>query len=64
MREEGAAWAGMASNMKSDCPCAGTIIIDLNEVPNVVQPSLVVHVEKIIRPYMASHQCRLPESQA
>ena len=42
---------------KTGCPCAGTIIIDLDERVRVVQPDLDFHRRSIIEPHFRTHQC-------
>jgi competence protein ComEC len=39
------------------CPCAGTIVVELGENAQVVQPETLFH-QQIIIPYFENHQCR------
>ena len=45
------------SNSRGGCPCAGTIIIELGEKAQVLQPDVTFHHEKIIVPHLKAHQC-------
>lgn len=45
---------------QNGCPCAGTVILELADVVNVIQPRIDFHRSKIIRRYFAhGHQCNL-----
>lgn len=41
------------------CPCAGTVIVSLGDTADIVQPTLAFHQDRIIRPLLPNHQCRL-----
>ncbi len=41
------------------CPCAGTIVIELNDQARVLQPDIQFHYDSIIKPHFRSHQCNL-----
>lgn len=43
------------------CACAGTTIIELGTVLRVIQPSVNLHVDQIVKPNFTSHQCVLPK---
>ncbi|MGH7492167.1 MAG: ComEC/Rec2 family competence protein [bacterium] len=45
------------SEHSHNCPCAGTVIIELGETAKVLSPSPQLHVEQIIKTYMDSHKC-------
>lgn len=42
---------------ESGCPCASTIIIDLDTQVNVLQPDPTIHFKQIIQPFLPTHQC-------
>jgi hypothetical protein len=42
---------------KRGCPCAGTIVIELGEGAQVIQPETLFHQQTII-PHFENHQCR------
>src|SRR5260370_878029 len=42
---------------KRGCPCAGTVIIELGESTQVIQPENLFHQQTII-PHFENHQCR------
>lgn len=42
---------------KRGCPCAGTIVIELDESARVIQPEILLHQQTII-PHFKNHQCR------
>jgi beta-lactamase superfamily II metal-dependent hydrolase len=44
---------------KRGCPCAGTIIVELNEKASIVQPSLLFHKDSIVLPHFNTHKCTL-----
>lgn len=44
----------------SGCSCAGTTIIELGETVRVIQPSVNLHVDQIIRPSFEDPQCAFP----
>lgn len=46
------------------CPCAGTVIIELGEKAQVLQPELKFHRELIIEPHFKSHQCNIKQAPA
>lgn len=46
------------------CPCAGTVIIELGEKAQVLQPELKFHRELIIEPHFKSHQCNIKQASA
>jgi hypothetical protein len=41
------------------CPCAGTVIVALGDTAEIVQPTVAFHQDRIIRPLLPNHQCRL-----
>ncbi len=49
---------------KKGCPCAGTVIIELGEKAQVLQPELKFHRELIIEPHFKSHQCNIKQASA
>ena len=49
---------------KRGCPCAGTVIIELGEKAQVLQPELKFHRELIIEPHFKSHQCNIKQASA
>ncbi len=46
---------------KQSCPCAGTVIIELGDKANVLQPEIRFHHETIIKPHFKRHKCNLNE---
>jgi competence protein ComEC len=42
---------------QNGCPCAGTVIVELSESTNLLQPTLQFHREHIIKPNFTQHQC-------
>lgn len=42
---------------KKGCPCAGTIIIELDNEPHVLQPEIRFHRSLIIEPHFKAHKC-------
>ncbi len=45
---------------KRGCPCAGTIVFELDERVNIVQPSIVLHQDKIILShFQENHKCAI-----
>jgi len=44
---------------QSGCPCAGTVIIELGESADILQPSLQFHHEHIIKPNFSNHRCAI-----
>lgn len=49
---------------KRGCPCAGTIIVELGNEAQVVQPSIILHRDNIIRPHFHMHKCPLPRGKS
>lgn len=42
---------------KRGCPCAGTVVVELGESAQVIQPEILFHQQTII-PHFQNHQCR------
>ncbi len=42
----------------SQCPCAGTVILELGDKPRIVQPDLAFH-ESIIHVHFKTHKCNI-----
>lgn len=40
------------------CPCAGTVIIELDDTPRIVQPDLAFH-ESLIKVHFKAHKCNI-----
>ena len=43
---------------KRGCPCAGTVVIELSENAQVIQPETLFHQQTIITPHFKNHQCQ------
>ncbi len=52
------------TNSRGGCPCAGTVIIELGEKAQVVQPELAFHRNTIITPHLKSHQCSISSNES
>lgn len=48
---------------KHGCPCAGTVIIELREEMNILQPSIDVHRDIIIIPHFKAHKCIIEQAE-
>lgn len=46
------------SPRKNQCPCAGTVIIELRDRPYILQPEILFH-ESLITTHYQNHQCNL-----
>ena len=44
---------------KKGCPCAGTVIVELSDNAQILQPESRFHREGIIKTYFTSHQCNI-----
>lgn len=44
---------------RRDCPCAGTIIVELGESVRILQPSLEFHCDHIIKSHFPEHRCSI-----
>lgn len=44
---------------KAGCPCAGTIIVELSDHAQVLQPEMRFHQEEIIKPHFALRKCNI-----
>ena len=44
---------------KKGCPCAGTVIIELSDSAQILQPESRFHREDIIKTYFTSHKCNI-----
>lgn len=44
---------------KRGCPCAGTIVIELGDKAQVIQPQSKLHTDAIITPFFKRHKCNL-----
>lgn len=44
---------------KKGCPCAGTIIIELGDKAQVLQPEMIFHQQSIIKPHFGEHKCNI-----
>ena len=58
-REQASQSAGIFFNERKGCPCAGTIVIELSDSINVLQPDLEFHQNMIIRRFYDDHRCHL-----
>lgn len=47
----------LLSHSKKSCPCAGTVIIELDEEARVLQPDLIFHRDSIIQTHYKAHKC-------
>lgn len=43
---------------KRGCPCAGTVVVELGENAQVVQPETLFHQQTVITPHFKNHQCQ------
>lgn len=44
--------------VKNSCPCAGTVIVELGQTAQLIQPKKAVH-HQVIKTYFNKHQCNL-----
>ena len=47
----------LLSRSKKSCPCAGTVIIELDKEAHVLQPDLTFHRDSIIKTHYKAHKC-------
>lgn len=47
----------LLSRSKKSCPCAGTVIIELDNEASVLQPDLTFHRNSIIKTHYKAHKC-------
>lgn len=62
-RERGGLALPMAP-VDNECPCAGTVVIDLADTPQIRQPNTAFHRDAIIKPHYKKHQCVLQYDNA
>lgn len=47
----------LLSHSKKGCPCAGTVIVELDKEARVLQPDLTFHRDSIIKNHYKTHKC-------